>query len=598
MPSIQPTISSASHDTMDTDILDLYQHLSDQARTLLNELEAFNQHITSKSHAQRPDIHINKFRADVAREAKQLEHHGSTLTAATDDPETMPDGNTVHQIRSSNITHLNYIWDEVKCNEGVTGIRKQVRYTLTPRLPASAENIVSSKQSNNARQRSKIYYDREARAQRDGGAFAVPRSDKEHVTVDIFADHGAKWIKVFTKNQGWLMMDLAKEGLVDFADESESDMDVDGEDARRDQSPRSTSGNSHDEALEELKLVKMAKEFLAAAKTTRVGQYHRHPKVHFHLPKIERGVTPDVDAVISYIGQLGVVVSTADQLQSRGQQDVELPVTRPKSNLQATFDRITTPPPSVQLTEALNIDCTLLIALISDISHLSKSSIMIPSHYDGRESKKDIEGQMASEEVDALLPKHIYPVLRGKKLVCTEEAAAHLRNIVRIMGSERETRRSKILLGSSEVGDEGSANVTREMNSLSIHRLPDDIMLPIHIVKAGGDGIEPMPDKPTPLDAEVMSRIAKQPRLSSLNRSVFLHGWGEGLTTISLNRVVSEWLDRAVDTALDQIESETGSDSDIAVEGGFVGPRVLVCGRERSLLGNEKRGNHSRAEEA
>jgi len=596
---------------MEADITTLYHHLSSQAQTLLAELDAFTQHIQSLPQPPHPSIPLTKFRADIAREAKQLEQHGRSLTPSTTGPNPPTPGNTIHQIRSSNITHLSSIWAVAKLNAGLTGIRKQVRYTTSTPPPAaasaSANPTPSSKASSHARQRSRIYERREATAQRNGGAFAVPRSDKEHVTVDVVADHGAKWIKVFTKNQRWLMMDLAKEGLVDIAGDSESDVDTDV-DYGHDQLPAQSTGNSYiprsdgtdkNSALEEVKLVKMAREFVAASKTTRVAPHRRHPAIYFHLPKIEWGVSADVDAVLSHMERIGIVITTSHNGQSPTTDDPPLP-------LPTIFTHMTAPPPPHPLTQTLNIDCTLLIALVSDISHFPRSHIAIPHHYDGRPSKKDIEGQMASEEQGSLL-EAIYPILRGRRLVCTRTAVEHLQGIIRIMGSASETARSHVLLGWSDGAtvdmlSPKDADARRAFQEMSVHAVPSDLMLPIQVVDDGGfDGFG-TDEHPTALDAEVMQRIAKLPRLSPLNRSVFLYGWREGLTTISLNRVVTEWLERAVNGALDEIEwesatPESGSSRDIAVEDGFVGPKVVVCGRERSLLGNEKRGNHSRAED-
>jgi len=632
--------------SMDTEIANLYHELSSQARTLLIELDAFKQHIQLQTQAQTqaqdqpavppqaplPDAGLNlkKFRADVARETKQLEQNGDSLglqvATATHHNDCEPNSapapklnantNTAHSIRSSNITHLAAIWDEVKRNQGVTGIRKQVRYTLNPSVPptsgaasacastptpASKWTSSTSKQSSNARQRSKIYHDREAKAQRDGtDEFRIPRSDREVVTIDICAAHGAKWIKVFTKNQRWLAMDLAKEGLVDVGEESGSDGDE-----------NDTAAPDAVEALEELKLVKMAREFLTAARTTRVRPLHRHPEVYFVLPKIERGVSADVDAVLEYVENLGITVTTADRLEPRTHhletfthhaQPTASAAAAAASDLQSTFSKILTARVPSPLSQTLNIDTTILIALISDISHLKSSTITIPTHYNGRASKTDILAQMASEELDPLLPGHIYPVLKGRKLVCTRAAESHLKGIVRIMGSKREAARSGVLFSAASGNGDGkggrdAAGVMREFGRNSVHGVPEDLMLPIEVVEDGSEdgGSDPTP---SPLDVEVMRRMADQPRLSALNRSVFFHGWKEGMTTVSLNRVVSEWLERAVDGVLDEVEVESDCTGDIAVPGGFVGPRVLVCGRERSLLGNEKRGNHSRADDA
>lgn len=422
--------------------------------------------------------------------------------------------------------------------------------------------------------------------------------------MDIVCEDGRKWIKVFTKTQRWLMMDLAREGLVDFggagsdagSERGDGDRDDEGY-AGRDEDRgggeergglvRKEEGMSRGfsdgdvEAVEELKLVKMAREFLMAARTTRSGPRHWHPKVFFHLPKIERGVSQDVDVVLRYTEQMGIVVVSADELRSRSEDY--------SSSLETTFGCLTSSPPPVALTSTLNIDCTILIALISDISHFARSSITIPKHYDGREAKKDILGQLENDANDPLLPNHIYPVLQGKRLVCTSKAVAHLKNIVRIMGSPTETKRSNILFAGPEDRRNGE-EVRGQFRQLSSHDVPADLQLPIEVASFSqqDDFPEAQGANCSALDYAIMARMSRLPRLSPLNRSVFFYGWMEDVTTISLNRVVSEWLDRAIDNALDELEIETESADGKLNEGEFRGPKVLICGRERSLLGTEK----------
>lgn len=115
---------------------------------------------------------------------------------------------------------------------------------------------------------------------------------------------------------------------------------------------------------------------------------------------------------------------------------------------------------------------------------------------------------------------------------------------------------------------------------------PENLHLPIEIVQQHEETVRDASVKT--LDEKVMEKIKRQPRLSPLNQSVFFYGWRRNLTTVSINRVVSEWLARAIDKSLNEIEWEERCSGDIAVERNFRGPQILICGRERSLLGNDK----------
>lgn len=694
------------------DIQTLCSTLTHQATTLLSELTAFRAYLDSSSSATAPtlprarpaDTLIGKFHVDVRREVEYLRKHAGALALTLADnndnnssttgivhqrPGASPDG--IHRVRSSNISFLAGVWEGLKRESGVVGVRKNVRYLLPDTGSEAGAGArggvgtqVSKKKSREARERAKAKAETEAEAKvdvvraegerirgldgeknegtghgqghggprgtgsenedvhphgvnkRDDGTKrktnskgVVPRREKESVTVDIISDHGATWIKMFTKSQRWLMMDLAKEGIVDVESEAEEEGEEDyivdtgtfpsgGPDGHRADGYVDKCGTSpkfvestaaidgvkrenemeHDAALEELKLVKMTREFLNASRTARVGKGHRHPTVQFHLPKISRGTSKDVDKVLAYIQRMGVEVLTAEELHVRkGKHHLSSGTLKDGDNgsrehklsLQQTFERMVSPSPPPTITDTLNVDCTILIALISDVSHFRQSDVQIPEHYKGN-ARRDIEAQLQTDIEDPLLPNHIYPILRGRRLICTRKAVEHWRKIVKIMGSPTEAARSRIFLGELNEGDLGDLSNHEMLASLSIHDMPADLQLPLEVVDFDLDDARTKADGSPcrELEMDVMRELAREPRLSSLNCSVFFHGWYRGLTTVSLNRVVSEWLDRAINVVLDNLEARQGLSSDIAEETQFRGPDILICGRERSLLGSEK----------
>ncbi|EHK99379.1 hypothetical protein M7I_4674 [Glarea lozoyensis 74030] len=78
-------------------------------------------------------------------------------------------------------------------------------------------------------------------------------------------------------------------------------------------------------------------------------------------------------------------------------------------------------------SEILNMDCTVLLAFASDLSH-------------GRVEPQDwhnkmIQRQRTMESEEQLLPSSLWPACDGRKLVCTREAAVRMQEIVATIGT-------------------------------------------------------------------------------------------------------------------------------------------------------------------
>lgn len=437
------TEESQQSSTNNTEIAILHDRLATQSRNLLAEIDAFSTHITSSRLVQHPETLINKFRTEIIREAKLLDHHSSVLgLSPAASPPTEPSrqdqrpsqtlrksinrverlelssDESRHRLRSSNIPHLSSLWQTAKQQSGIRAIRKQVRFPSihhssdcpTPDVPH-----VSCRRNRAARGRVKL---------EDGGTYQPVGKTTKHgtknrepVNVDLVCEHGTVWIKLFTKSLDWMAMDLAREGIVDLATEEVEHCSSNEEERTNGHlcQPSKDVGHGSKQkqkfseevvaAVEELKLVKMATEFLLAAKTARVD--HWHPEVHFYLTRIERGASQDIDLVLEHIESKGISVKAANELSLRGSTNNLNGSTEDNSgtlDLTSTFAKMICPSPSPPPpTTTLNIDCTLLIALTSDISHLSPTSTAIPVHYTDRPSLKDIEQQFSSETTDHLV---------------------------------------------------------------------------------------------------------------------------------------------------------------------------------------------------
>lgn len=171
----------------------------------------------------------------------------------------------------------------------------------------------------------------------------------------------------------------------------------------------------------------------------------------------------------------------------------------------------------------------------------------------------------------------LYPVLEGRWLTCTAAAAQRMREIVDMIGTEGEKARMDILMGwRKSEGVEGE-KLRREFQSLSRWPVPEGLEMPVKVIEV--DVAALLREGKLPLCAKLVDE-----RLAGVNKSVFLYGWAEGITTLTSNRGVEK-----VIRGLLQKEEEVR------------GPDVWVCEVARSLVGKEKGGvwaaNGSRSED-
>lgn len=140
-----------------------------------------------------------------------------------------------------------------------------------------------------------------------------------------------------------------------------------------------------------------------------------------------------------------------------------------------------------------------------------------------------------------------------------------MREIVGCIGTEAERARTAVVMGDANVEVEG---LRGGLGRWSEHAVPGDLRLPIREVAGGME------------EGREWSRLQEKVagRLTVINRSVFLYGWKEGITTVSSNRTVAKLIEGIVE---EEMEGE-----------GETGPDFWLCGTARSLVGKEKgRGN-------
>lgn len=280
-----------------------------------------------------------------------------------------------------------------------------------------------------------------------------------------------------------------------------------------------------EEEWEDVPLAKFVKRLVAAARKNRCE--YRVPRVRLVLPNIKSGENEDLDI---FLHQL----VTMDPLVEVVIEDMRGPLLMtPPPSLDVAIDNLL-PDELEGLTETLNLDHTILIDLISDLTHAK----LEPQAWQAPTTRSQIEEENRSE--GGLMAKVLYPVLRGRKLVCTHEAAGHFHDVLRTVGTATERERGRLIVPFDEDARAASpASIRSAFQALSIHALPEDVTLPVQILS------EPW-TQPTIDSAVEKGRLPPEAlevaRLSAFRPaklSIFMYGWAEGLATVTSNREVA-----------------------------------------------------------
>lgn len=167
----------------------------------------------------------------------------------------------------------------------------------------------------------------------------VTRFKQHGAIVDIVAEGGQKWVKVSTINEKRLLMEMTIKGWDWHQSEDSDDEMADSEDSK-------------DGDLD-ISLLKTASKLIETSKSKYV-QY-KHPRIVMVLTRIRTGAVTDIDLLLDMIRSKGITVLGSNDLS-------------PVLPLASVLDRMTYDP-FEHLSDTLNLDCTVLLALVSDISH-------------------------------------------------------------------------------------------------------------------------------------------------------------------------------------------------------------------------------------
>ena len=519
----------------------LSAQLNQECKHLLSQIDTYQSLLAST--LRNPQlVEVRQFRSSVASELKMLEKLGRQIEEAIGDttpgPETsqMEDGVTVsrdpdlemrlvHALRSSNLPFYQAVWRIASGScSGLVALGKRFYW--------DGETKASERKSASGKGKGK-----------DGPAQPEKKPNKDKrksVFVDIVADDGEEWVKVSTISENRLLFEMAKKGWEGDSDEDEWSDGGKGRTVLRN-FDEDEDGDDDDE----LELIKLARDLRKASDATRVR--YRHPRLRVVIPKIEEGSVPEIDAVLNEMRSYGIRVDCQGSLPAETRTGLAHLLPQPFKNF----------------TSTLNVDCTLLLALVSDLSHIK--DIPLSPHF-----HRAIVRQIEVEREKPLLTSELWPAMDGRELVSTTEAAVRFQEIVETIGTETEKSRTRMLLGDPPYERFDREAILQKFQELSDYQVPADWKLPIKVVEAQQviDAAKTQ-GKLHP----VVHEVGKG--LSDINYSVFLYGWVTGLTTISSNRTIDKQIEVTIE------ENREGDDS-------LEGPDVWICDTARSLVGKDK----------
>ncbi|KAL2838714.1 hypothetical protein BJY01DRAFT_237364 [Aspergillus pseudoustus] len=515
----------------------LAESLLTRCNTLLAELDAFKT-LLSQTQRNPQTVEVRSLRSNILAELKTLEKISGQLDAAiaiTDldtgrdqDQNDLIDAEEaeiklLHALRSSNLPFYEAVW----------GVAKRTCTGL----------VAFGK---------RFYWDGD---QREGSA-NKNRDKRKSVLVDIVADDGEEWVKVSTISETRLLFEMAKKGW-------EGGSEDEGGEERTILQNHIRVGDSDyddddDDDDDEIELIKLAADMRKAASLVRVN--YKHPRLRFVIPKVEEGQTPEIDDLLKAIRGYGVVVTCGEDV-STSEHDASGDPGAGAGSLEQEVRNLL-PNRLKDFTSTINIDCTLLLAIISDLSHYQSISPS-PKHH------KAINRQIEIERERPLLPTELWPTMESRELVCTSEAAKRMHEIVDTIGTETERARMSILMGDDSFSGFKSASLVEEFQKLSDYHVPVHMNLPIKIIDAQTAIDLGKQQGKLPPVAQKVEEI-----LSDINSSVFMYGWVSQLMTITSNRTVVKQIETTIETQRNV--------------GDLRGPLVWVCDTARSLIGKEK----------
>ncbi|KAF4966669.1 hypothetical protein FSARC_5658 [Fusarium sarcochroum] len=274
---------------------------------------------------------------------------------------------------------------------------------------------------------------------------------------------------------------------------------------------------------EDAPLAKYARRLVTAARMNRCE--YQFPRIRLILSNLGRG-EKELDILLDQLEHMDPLVEVIIEDQNSAF------VTMPTPPLDVAIDNLVGDE-LASLTPTINLDHTILIGLISDLTHLN----LEPQPWQSRTTRAQIEEENAHE--DGLMARVLYPVLAGRKLVCTREAAAHFHDVLQTVGTDTERERGRLLIPEGDkTPDMPLETIRQRFQQLSVHSLPSNVQIPITIIDEpwGMEDITNAVAKGTL--PQVAQDVAHSSAFKSSKLSIFMYGWASGLTTVTSNKEV------------------------------------------------------------
>ena len=347
------------------------------------------------------------------------------------------------------------------------------------------------------------------------------------VIIDAVVDSGATWLKFVSISPKTLAYQVVTEGWESGDELSE---DEDGE------STQKSEGLGNTEFAESIRKIILA------------ARWNHCHHLHLLLPSLREGDSDVVDRMLEYVrGTMGGS-DISITLSCAGSPFLSDPPPPVDEALVALVDERD---PLVgddcgQITETANLDPSALVALVTDLHHgpvdlqpLAQQKIITRSVLDHETDNNELVSRQD------ILANVLYPALRGHKLVTTQFAAKYFRQLIDAISTHSEEVRASLILPSSANANMSAAEIRQELQKWTNVPIPKDLDLPIEIVD--DVTLEHVDDlisssKLPPIAAGV----AKD--LSRLNRSVYMYGWANDITTVTGHRGIERQIQLSLAT--------------------------------------------------
>ncbi|KAJ6780979.1 hypothetical protein PWT90_05404 [Aphanocladium album] len=272
--------------------------------------------------------------------------------------------------------------------------------------------------------------------------------------------------------------------------------------------------------------------------------------VRLVLPNLVRGVHADVDVLLEQLPRIdpGVQLVVEDASSPFLADDDLISGGTCRSGLDDMI-RTLVGDSRQMLTDTLNLEHTVLVDLISDLTHLRLAS----QPWQSRTTRAQIQEENARP--DGVMAPTLYPLLRGRRLVCTHEAAEHFHEMLATVGTPTERERGRLLVPyHAAERDATPAALRARFDALSERPPPTDVQFPVeilsaderwdvervrHLVEEGEDGgTDGVHGEQRPRLPQVALEIVCRGLLKSSKLSTYMYGWHRGIVTVTSNKEI------------------------------------------------------------